>query len=250
MTDSPVVLLTGAAQRIGAAVALEFHRHGFAVIIHYRSSKDAANALVQDCNKVRPDSAVAIQASLTEADEVSTLASRSLSAFGRLDVLINNASSFYPTPIGTVSAQQWDDLIDSNLRGAFFLSQALAPELGKREGAIVNIIDTHAQRPLSGHPVYSIAKAGLLAMTKSLAIELAPDVRVNGVSPGAILWPPSLEDDDDPAVQQSRQKILRAVPLGRLGEPADIARTAYFLARQASYVTGEVIKVDGGRVLG
>lgn len=250
MSDSQVVLVTGAAHRIGAEIAREFHSHGFRVLIHYRGSKESAVKLASDLNESRPDSADTIQASLTDADEVSTLASRSLSAFGRMDVLVNNASAFYPTPVGTVSAQQWDDLIDSNLRGAFFLSQALAPELQKNSGSIINIVDTHAERPLSQHPVYSIAKSGLLAMTRSLAIELAPAIRVNGVSPGAILWPPSLEDDDDPEVQKARASMLKKIPLSRLGDVSDIARTAYFLACEASYVTGEVIKVDGGRVLG
>ena len=250
MNDLPVVLITGAAQRIGAEIAREFHRQNFRVLIHYRSSKGAADDLASELNMSRADSARVIQASLTEADEVSTLASRGLSTFGRLDVLINNASSFYPTPIGTASDQQWDDLIDSNLRGAFFLSQALAPELRKHQGAIVNLIDTHAKRPLNQHPVYSIAKAGLLAMTKSLAIELAPAVRVNGVSPGAILWPSSLEDDTDPVVLKTREQILTKIPLARLGETTDIARTVYFLACNATYVTGAVIKVDGGRAIG
>lgn len=250
MSNAPVVLVTGAAHRIGAEIVREFHKHGFNVIVHYRSSKDSANELVASCNEIRANSAQAIQASLTVADEVSSLASRGLSAFGRIDVLVNNASAFYPTPVGTVSDQQWDDLVDSNLRGAFFLSQSFATELKNNKGSIVNIVDTHARRPLSKHPVYSIAKAGLLVMTKSLAGELAPDVRVNGVSPGAILWPPSLENDDDPAVLESRKEILKQIPLGRLGDPQDIARTAYFLAREATYVTGAVINVDGGRVLG
>ncbi len=250
MDDLPVVLITGAAQRIGADIAREFHRQNFRVLIHYRASKNAARALVDELNISHSHSAQAIQASLTEADDVSTLASCGLSAFGRIDVLINNASSFYPTPIGMASNHQWDDLIDSNLRGAFFLSQALAPELKKHQGAIVNLIDTHAKQPLNQHPVYSIAKAGLLAMTKSLAIELAPEVRVNGVSPGAILWPSSPEDGADPAVLEIREQILKNIPLGRLGETRDIARAVYFLACNATYVTGAVIKVDGGRAIG
>ncbi len=250
MSDSPVVLVTGGARRIGAQISKQFHLRGFKVIIHYNSSADEANQLVESLNVIRPDSASLLQASLTDQDEVQHLARQSLEQFGRVDVLINNASSFYPTPVEQVSQENWDDLMGSNLRAAFFLSCTLAPELAERQGAIVNIVDAMVDRSLPDHPIYSIAKAGLKSMTKSLALELAPTVRVNAVSPGAILWPASLENGDDPEVQNSRKRVLDGIPLGRLGNPDDIAQTVYFLAREASYMTGAIVKVDGGRALG
>ena len=250
MTDAaPVVLVTGGARRIGARIAQEFHARGFRLVVHYHQSGPQAQRLVDVLNSRQPDSARAVQAALTRQDVVPRLASAVLACFGRLDVLVNNASGFYPTPIPKVSQQQWDELIDSNLRGAFFLSCALAPELTRRAGAIVNLVDIHGDQPLANHPIYSIAKAGLQAMTRSLALELAPRVRVNGVSPGAILWPAALANADDPAVRQARDNVLAGIPAGRLGDPGDIARTVCFLARQATYLTGAVVKVDGGRSL-
>jgi len=244
-----VVFITGAAKRIGAEIARLFHDRGFNVIVHANQSVDAANRLVEELNEQRAHSAAALQADLTNGEATQNLGECVLPLFNRLDVLINNASSFYPTPLGKIDSKQWDDLMDSNLRAGFFLSQQLAPEIRKRQGAIINLVDTHADRPLSGFPAYSIAKAGVKAMTRSLAIELAPDVRVNGVSPGAILWPPSLEDDTDPDVIAKRQKMLNQIPLSRLGEKRDIAEAVYYLAVEASYITGHVIKVDGGRSL-
>ncbi len=244
-----VVFITGAAKRIGAAIAHLFHEHGFNVIVHANKSIDAATKLVNQLNERRPESAAMLQADLTVSSEVEKLGQSVLSLFNRLDVLVNNASSFYPTAFGDIKQQQWDDLIDSNLRAGFFLSQQFATELRTRKGAIINLVDTHADRPLTGFPTYSIAKAGVKAMTRSLAIELAPEVRVNGVSPGAILWPPSLEDDEDPQVLEKRQQMLKQIPIQRLGEKREIAEAVYYLAVEASYITGHVIKVDGGRSL-
>jgi pteridine reductase len=244
-----VVFITGAAKRIGAAIAQLFHEKGFNVIVHANKSIAAASELVSQLNAKRPESAAMLQADLTVSNDVEKLSNSVLSVFNRVDVLVNNASSFYPTALGEINQQQWDDLIDSNLRAGFFLSQQLAPELKKRKGAIINLVDTHADRPLAGFPTYSIAKAGVKAMTRSLAIELAPDVRVNGVSPGAILWPPSLENDDDPQVLEKRQQVLKLIPIQRLGEKREIAEAVYYLAVEANYITGHVIKVDGGRSL-
>lgn len=241
--------ITGASKRLGACTARKFHTEGFNVIIHYNSSVEAAEKLVAELNSLREDSAIAMQANLTNKDQVQALAIAVLNSFHRLDVLINNASAFYPGALGECSHEQWDDLIDSNLRAAFFLTQQLSAELIKRNGAVVNMVDTHADNPLKGFPIYSIAKAGVKAMTKSLAKELAPRVRVNGVSPGAILWPPSLEDDSDPAVLAGRKKMLEKIPLQALGDAQNIADTVFFLAIEASYVTGQTIRVDGGRYL-
>ena len=246
MTEPKVVCITGAAQRIGATIARTFHRQGFSVIIHYHRSTDAAEELVMELNRDRAASAQTLQADLCNSRQVQAMSAQVLKIFGRLDVLINNASSFYPTELGEISDTIWDELIDSNLRGAFFLSRDLSTELKRTRGAIVNIIDTHADHPLRGHSIYCIAKAGLKAMTKSLALELAPRVRVNAVSPGAILWSETLKDDGDPTVAAAREKILQQIPLGCLGKPEHIAATTYFLACQGHYLTGQVIKVDGG----
>lgn len=244
-----VVFITGAAKRIGAAIARTFHRQGFKVIIHYNRSISEANGLIAELNGNRADSAAALQADLNDKDATLDMAKKVVNIFGRVDVLVNNASSFYPTKLGEIEQQTWDDLIDSNLRGAFFISQQLADQLKSRKGAIVNIVDTHSDRPLQGFPTYSIAKAGLKAMTKSLAIELAPNVRVNGVSPGAILWPPSLENDQDPEVLERRKATLARIPLARLGKTEDIAEAVFYMATEASYITGFTLKVDGGRSL-
>lgn len=249
MTDRKVVCITGAAKRIGAAIARSFHGQGFNVIVHYNRSAAAAEALVMELNANRADSAYALQAKLTDSTQVEAMSQQLLDVYSRLDVLVNNASSFYPTPLSEITDAIWDDLIDSNLRAALFLSRNLSAELKRTKGSIVNIVDTYADRPLRDHSIYSIAKAGLKAMTKSLALELAPQVRVNGVSPGAILWPLALADDANPTVLDAREKILREIPLGCLGKPEHIAAATYFLAAQACYLTGQVIKVDGGRSL-
>lgn len=244
-TTARVVLVTGAARRIGATIAEYFHNKGHRVILHCNRSTQEANALAARLNTQRPESAVSLSAELADARQVSQLAIDALEAFGAIDVLVNNASAFYPTEVGSVSAEDWDLLIGSNLRGAFFLSQALAANLKSRRGSIVNIVDSHAGQTLKGFPVYSIAKSGLLAMTRSLAKELAPEVTVNSVSPGAILWP-----EHGAAAQIDEKQALAKIPLGRLGTPLEIASLVYFLATQASYMTGADIKVDGGRSIG
>ena len=247
--DTSVCFLTGASKRLGACTARKFHAEGFNVIIHYNRSKSEADALVAQLNAVRTSSAFCLQADLTDSEQVQSLARLALDCYQRVDVLVNNASAFYPTPLAECDHKTWDDLFDSNLRAAFFLAQRLAPELEQRAGSIVNMTDTHADNPLKDFPIYSLAKAGVKAMTKSLAKELAPRVRVNGVSPGAILWPPSLEDESDPAVLEAREKMLGKIPLRSLGEPQNIADTVFFLANDACYVTGQTVRVDGGRYL-
>ena len=243
LTDK-VALITGSARRIGAAVATTLHEAGANVVIHYRSSGDAARALVDRLNAVRGDSAQAVQADLNDTDKLPELVERVVAWRGRLDILINNASSFYPTPPGEITEAQWDDLVGSNLKAPLFLSQAALPELRRARGSIINIVDIHARRPLREHTVYGPAKAGLAMLTLSLAKDLAPEVRVNGVAPGAILWP---EDELEDAAKQS---ILRQIPLGRTGDPADIAGCVLYLVRDAAYVTGQIIAVDGGRSIG
>jgi len=237
------VLITGAAKRIGASCARLLHAQGCNVSLHYNSSEHAALQLCAELNQQRPDSARAMQADLLNHDELQDLAQQVSLAWGGVDILVNNASSFYPTALTDVSQAQWDELLGSNLKAPFFLIQALTGILAKRNGCIINIIDIHAERGLKGYPVYSIAKAGLAAMTKMLAKELGPSVRVNGVSPGAIIWPESELSETD------KQEILQRVALKRNGEPNDIAKTVLFLARDAGYVTGQILSVDGGRTL-
>ncbi len=249
-TQARVVCITGASRRIGAGIATHFHQQGFDVVIHYNKSAADAEDLVERLNQLRANSTRAVSADLCDSNQLEKLATDILEQFGRLDVLVNNASSYYPTQFGSIAQPQWDQLIDSNLRGAFFLSQHLAGELGSRKGSIINMIDIHADQPLGNHSVYCIAKAGLKAMTRTLALDLAPEVRVNGVSPGAILWAESLQDDEDPKVQLERKRILSKIPAGRLGEISEIAATVFFLAVSATYVSGATVKVDGGRSLG
>jgi pteridine reductase len=239
-----VALVTGAARRIGAAVATALHQDGADVVIHFRGSGDDAAAFVDELNADRADSAMAIQADLTDSDSLPALVEHVVDWRGRLDILVNNASSFYPTPIGEISEEHWDDLIGSNLKAPLFLSQAAVPELRKAHGVIVNIVDIHGRRPLRNHSVYGSAKAGLAMLTRSLAKDLAPDIRVNGVAPGAILWP---EDDMSEA---TKELILGQIPLERAGDPSDVAACVLFLIRDADYVTGQVITVDGGRSIG
>ena len=239
--DGKVALVTGGARRVGAAIARRLHAAGASVLIHYRDSEADANAMLGELNGRRPRSAASVKAELLAPIAPRALVGAALDSFGRLDLLVNNASSFFPIGIGAVEASHWEELIGSNLRAPLFICQEAAPELAKNAGAIVNIVDIHAERPLKGYPVYSIAKGGLAAMTRSLAVELAPKVRVNGVSPGAIAWP---EDGQfDPA---ERQRIVATTPLGRVGAPEDIAQAVHFLAC-ATYVTGQIIAVDGGR---
>ena len=237
-------LITGAARRIGAAIARAMHAAGANVVIHHRGSADAAAALVDELNRQRADSALALHADLADLQAIPDLIERTLARFGRLDILVNNASTFYPTPIGEITAAQWEDLIGSNLRAPLFLAQAAAPELRRREGLILNLIDIHALRPLRRHTVYSVAKAGLAMLTRSLARELAPQVRVNGIAPGPVLWP---EGDLEPDL---KQEIIERTALRRMGTPQDVARAALFFAQDAPYVTGQILAVDGGRSVG
>jgi len=237
------VLITGAARRIGAAIARTLHEAGMNVVLHYHRSAADARGLHDELNGIRDRSAVLLQANLHEIDGFGDLISEAIRHWGRLDAVVNNASAFHPTPIGKVDRQQWDDLMDSNLRGPFFLAQSAAPALAVRNGAIVNITDIHAERPLKGYAVYSISKAGLVMMTKALARELAPSVRVNAVAPGTILWPEHGIDAD------TKRHILARTPFKRQGTPEEIARAVLFLIRDATYTTGQVIAVDGGRSL-
>ncbi|MBT8066837.1 MAG: pteridine reductase [Gammaproteobacteria bacterium] len=242
--NGKVVLVTGAARRIGAAIVTRLHAEGAAVAIHYRSSSLEAEDLAERLNKQRNNSAATFKADLLDMAQISPLIAEVCDWLGRLDALVNNASTFYPTPVGSITDEHWQDLMGSNLKAPLFLSQAAAPELAKQHGAIVNIVDIHSQRPLRNHAVYGPAKAGLAMLTRSLAKDLAPEIRVNGVSPGAILWP---EDGMSDAAQKS---ILRQVPLQRPGEPDDIAGCVSYLLRDADYVTGQIIAVDGGRSVG
>lgn len=239
-----VALVTGSARRIGATIATALHAEGANVVIHYRTSADEADTLAARLNAARDDSALSLRADLLDTAGLPGFIDSVVAWHGRLDILINNASSFYPTPLGTVSERQWDDLVGSNFKAPLFLSQAALPELRKTRGSIVNLIDIHARRPLRDHPVYGSAKAGLAMLTLSLAKDLAPDVRVNGVAPGAILWP------EDEMTDATRQSILEQIPLGRPGDPADVAGCIVYLARDAGYVTGQIIAVDGGRSVG
>ncbi|HET7670632.1 MAG TPA: pteridine reductase [Burkholderiales bacterium] len=234
-------LVTGGARRVGAAITRRLHAAGAAVLVHYRDSEADAVKLVAELNAARPKSAEKVKAELLAPIAPRALVNAAVDAFGRLDVLVNNASSFFPVEIGKIEPSHWEELVGSNLRAPLFISQQAAVELAKHEGAIVNIIDIHAERPLKGYPVYTIAKGGLAAMTRALALELAPRVRVNGVAPGAIAWP---EDGQfDPA---ERERVVRTTPLGKVGSPDDVAQAVHFLAC-ATYVTGQILNVDGGR---
>lgn len=238
-----VILITGAAHRIGAQIAQTLHDAGANLVLHYRSSKDAAEKLMQQLNTRRPDSVVLLQGELRDPVSLPQLLDDAVTAWGHLDALVNNASTFYPTPVGSVTTEQWDDLLGSNLRAPFFLAQAAAPHLRARHGCIVNIADIHADRPLKNYPVYSIAKAGLVMLTKALAAELGPEIRVNAVAPGAILWPENNMDD------ATKAKIVSRTFLKRQGHPSDIAGAVLYLIRDANYVSGQLLTVDGGRSL-
>jgi len=238
------VLITGAAKRLGAAIARAAHDEGANVVIHYRKSSAEADDLCAQLNSVRANSAHADQADLLDTNALTALIAKTLATFGRLDVLVNNASTFYPTPFGTITEAQWKDLMGTNLKAPLFLSQAAAPELRKSRGLILSMIDIHAQRPLIQHPVYSLAKAGLVALTKSLARELGPEVRVNGIAPGPVLWP-------EGGLNQSLQdEIVSRTALKRSGSPDDIARAALYFMKDAPFVTGQILAVDGGRSIG
>lgn len=238
-----VMLVTGGAKRVGAAICRRLHAAGAAIAIHYRSSHDEARALQDELNACRPDSAAIFCADLLEPSSLSVMVEAVTARFERIDGLVNNASSFYATPLAGVDEAQWHDLLGTNLRAPLFLAQAAADGLRHSRGCIVNIVDIHAERPMHGHLLYSIAKAGLVALTRGLAQEMSPYVRVNAVAPGVILWPESLAWED----QEQRRKIVAHTLLKREGEPDDIARTVAFLIKDAPYITGQVISVDGGR---
>ncbi len=241
--SNKVALVTGAARRIGALTVRTLHADGANVVVHYRSSSLEAEKLAAELNQLRENSCITVRGDLADIDGLPEIIATVISKMGRLDILINNASTFYPTPVGEITEKHWDDLMTSNLKAPLFLSQAAMPYLKESKGCIVNMVDVHGFRPLKNYPVYSVAKAGLLMLTQSLARELAPEIRVNGVAPGAILSP-------EMAMNQSDQKALLAkTALKREGTPEDIAKTILFLVRDADYITGQVIPVDGGRML-
>ncbi len=238
-----VVLITGGAKRVGAAICRKLHERGADLMIHYRSSASEARALQDELNQSRMNSVSLVQADLLNISGLPKLVAETVNRFGRLDVLINNASSFFPTNLGEITESSWDDLVGTNLKAPLFLSQAAAPQIRKHHGSIVNIVDIHADKPLKNYLVYSTAKGGLVALTKSLAREIGPEARANAVAPGAILWP----EDEIWADALSRQRIINQTLLKRVGHPEDIAKTVAFLVADAPYITGEVIAVDGGR---
>jgi pteridine reductase len=234
-------IVTGAARRIGAAIARRLHASGANVLLHYRGAEAEAASLESELNAARAKSASKVKADLLAPIAPRSLISAAIERFGRLDLLVNNASTFYPTAVGSIEAGHWDELMGSNLRAPLFLSQEAAPHLKKNGGAIVNVADIHAERPLKGYLVYSVAKAGLVALTRSLALELAPEIRVNGVAPGAIAWP-----EDGQFEPAERERIVATTPLARLGSPEEIARAVHYLAT-APFITGQILSVDGGR---
>lgn len=236
-------LVTGGARRLGAAIVRRLHAEGMNVVVHYRGSEAEARSLCEALNAARRDSAVIAQADLANTGGLDSLVKAALQ-WGSLDLVVNNASAFYPTPFGKVDEGDWDELLASNLKAPFFLCQAASPYLKRSRGAIVNMVDIYARRPLRGHSVYSIAKAGLAMLTLSLARELGPDVRVNGIAPGPVLWPASGMD------AAAKRAILKQTALGRPGSPEDIAGAVVYLARDADYVTGHILAVDGGRSIG
>lgn len=240
--EGKAVLITGAARRVGAEIARALHAEGASLALHYRRSAEAAQALVAELNAARPGSALAFQADLLETDHLPRLVADVVEHFGRLDALVNNASSFYATLMGSIGEREWNDLVGTNLKAPLFLAQAAAPHLALSRGAIVNITDIHDARPLKNFPLYCAAKAGLSGLTRALALELGPHVRVNGIAPGPILWP---EDGSFDAASQAA--VVARTLLKRCGDPADIARTVLFLLADAPYVTGQIIAVDGGR---
>ncbi|SEL03739.1 pteridine reductase [Nitrosovibrio tenuis] len=238
-----VVLVTGGARRVGATTGRKLHGQGANLVIHYHASEQEALSLQAELNQARPGSVALAQADLLDIPRLPYLIDEAVMHFGKLDALVNNASSFFPTPLGEVTEAMWEDLIGSNLKAPLFLSQAAAPHLKKQHGCIVNIVDIHSEWPLKRYVVYNAAKGGLASLTRSLALELAPEVRVNGISPGPILWPEAGEWMDE----TSRQHIINRTLLKRMGEPDDIARTVAFLIADAPYITGQIIAVDGGR---
>ena len=244
MSDtSPVALITGAAVRIGKAITTRLHEQGYRVIIHCNNSIERASALADSLNAERADSACVLQANLMDTHAVATLASESLARWGQLDLLVNNASAFYPTPLDSINEAQWQELFASNALAPLQLASALAPMLKQQQGSIINISDTHVRRGLKDHSIYIMAKSALEGMTRTLAKDLAPEVRVNAIAPGAILWADNGNDLSD----EMKERIIDGISLKRLGDPSDIANAVLFLATKGSYVTGQVLHVDGGR---
>ncbi len=235
------ILITGGAKRIGRQMAISLHAAGHNIVVHYRSSTGAASELVAELNAEREDSAIALQGDLLDTRSIPSLIAKAVEAFGGLDVLINNASTFYPTPIELLQDEFWNDLVGSNLKAPAYMVKACVPHIRNRNGSIINIVDIHARKPMANHPIYCSAKAGLEMLTMSLARDLAPEIRVNGVSPGAILWP---ENDNGMADQQ---EVLEKIPMGRMGQPQDVANLVRFLVDEGDYITGQIIAVDGGR---
>jgi pteridine reductase len=243
--QNKIVLITGGAKRVGASICRLLHANGANLMIHYRSSVNEARALQAELNLQRPNSVAIIQADLLNLSVLPSLVQETIKHFGKIDVLINNASSYYPTEIGDIQEEQWQDLMGSNLKAPLFLSQAAAVELRKQQGCIINITDMHVERPKKGYVVYSVAKAGLVTLTKSLAHELSPEVRVNAVAPGPVMWP-----EDNPQFDELyRQRVISQTLLKRIGEPKDIAKAVKFLIQDAPFITGQIIAVDGGRSL-
>lgn len=233
-------LITGAAKRIGAEIARSLHREGMDLVLHYNSSVEAAEQLQDELQQQRSASVSLLQCDLNETQQLEALVEQAMAFKGRLDLLVNNASAFYPTPLKCANEKQWDDLLASNLKAPFFLAQAAAPHLTVSQGTIINLVDIYAEKPLKDHPIYSIAKAGNAMLVKSLAMELAPQVRVNGIAPGAILWPEEMDGS-------KKMAIIDQTPLRRTGSPEDIVSAVLFLVCDAPYVTGQIIKIDGGR---
>ena len=240
LTDK-VALITGGARRLGAHIARVLHNEGMNLLLHYRTSVTEARGLQEELNAKRAESVLLVGSDLLNLAKLDRLVDQATESFGRLDVLVNNASSFYATPIGATTEEQWTDLIGTNLKAPFFLAQAAARALGESQGCVINLIDIYADRPLRGHSVYSLAKAGLAALTRSLAIELGPHVRVNGIAPGAVLWP---ENDTN---QIAQQRLISNTPLKRIGQLDDISSALLYLVRDAPFVSGQILNVDGGR---
>ncbi|RDS83971.1 pteridine reductase [Dyella psychrodurans] len=239
--ERPVALITGGAKRVGAVIARTLHAAGYDLAVHCRHSVAEAEALAAELHAQRADSVLVMQADLADIPALSKLVETTLSRYGRLDALINNASGFYPTPIGEANPAQWNELFASNAQAPFFLAQAALPALRASHGAIVNLVDIYAERAIANHPIYVMAKGALAAMTRTLALDLAPEIRVNGVAPGAVMWPSDGKPYDD------QQAMLARTPLGRAGTPEDVASTVLWLLRDAPFVTGQIIRVDGGR---
>lgn len=242
MNHHKTTLITGGARRIGRTIAMKLHARGHNIMIHYRSSSNEAETLKSELNRIRKNSCDIICADLSDNKSFQHIERETLKTFAAIDTLINNASAFYPTPLADINEPQWDDLMVSNLKAPLFLAKQLTPSLQKQQGCIINILDIYAERPLADHPIYCATKAGLQMLTKSLARDLAPNIRVNGVAPGAILWPENKNIETD-----YQDQVLKRIPLNRLGSPKDIAKTVEFLIEEAPYITGQIIAVDGGR---